>query len=168
MFVVIFFILIINIIILHLNILPKKQTLSVILIIVLKMFQQMCKTYYIYIILKFEYYSTYFVPSFYYSYLYQYIICAYINYNIRCKIRILTSATSGTEILFWQHLNWVAKYRMTLIMLSWLLIICTAEHPPDYRTFKNRKPKKNYQILQTKFFCEKIEQVFADVKILTK
>lgn len=28
---------------------------------------------------------------------------------------------SVTEILFWQQRNWVAKYRMTLIILSWLL-----------------------------------------------
>jgi hypothetical protein len=49
---------------------------------------------------------------------------------------------SVTEILFWQQRNWVAKYRMTLIILSWLVKICTAEHPPDYRTFKNRKTKK--------------------------
>jgi len=66
---------------------------------------------------------------------------------------------SGTEILFWQQRNWVAKYRMTLIMLSWLVIMCTAEHPPDFRTFKNRKTKKNFHIFQTKVFCKKIVKV---------
>lgn len=79
---------------------------------------------------------------------------------MRRKIRILTSATSGTEILFWQQRNWVTKYRMTLIMLSWLVVMCTAEHPPDFRTFKNRKTKKNYYILQKNFFVRKLNRYY--------
>jgi len=60
---------------------------------------------------------------------------------------MLTSATSGTEILFWQRFNWVAKYRMTLIILCWLTKIYMAKHPPDQRTFKNRKTKKKNRLI---------------------
>lgn len=63
---------------------------------------------------------------------------------------------SVTEILFWQQRNWVAKYRMTLIILSWLLKSVRLNIRQTAEFLKIEKLKKNYYIFQTKFFCEKI------------